>query len=81
MIYINGIKQSTITCIYNLNETYNLVKLIWNNSINNCDCMFNECMDITEIDLSNFDTSQVTSMGSMFSDCSSLTSLDLSLLI
>ena len=36
------------------------------------------CKDITEIDLSNFDTSKVTDMKDMFVSCSSLTLLDLS---
>ena len=78
VIYINGIKQSTITYIYYLNETDNFVKLIWNNSINYCGCMFRECKDITEINLSNFDTSKVMNTGFMFSGCSSLYSIDLS---
>ena len=78
MIYINGIKQPTIKYQYNLNETDNFVKLIWNNSINFCHCMFEDCKDITEIDLSNFDTSLVTNMWYMFSNCYSLSSLNLS---
>ena len=78
IIYINGIKQPTITYRFKLNETDNFVKLIWNNTINNCYEMFCKCKDITEIDLSNFDTSKVTDMGSMFYDCSSLSSIDLS---
>ena len=40
--------------------------------------MFYECMNITEINLSNFNTSIVTNMNSMFNGCSSLSSLDLS---
>ena len=40
--------------------------------------MFDGCRSLTSLDLSHFDTSQVTSMGSMFDGCSSLTSLDLS---
>jgi len=40
--------------------------------------MFYFCKDITEIDLSNFDTSKVTDMKDMFVSCSSLTLLDLS---
>ena len=40
--------------------------------------MFGYCANITEINLSNFDTSKVTTMWSMFCYCSSLTSLDLS---
>ena len=39
--------------------------------------MFRECSSLTSLDLSNFDTSNVTSMSSMFQS-SSLTSLDLS---
>ena len=78
MIYINGIKLSTINYSYYLNETYNFIDLIWNNSINYCEWMFYECKDITEIDLSNFDTSIVTSMWNMFWKCYSLSSLNLS---
>ena len=40
--------------------------------------MFWGCSSLTALDLSSFDTSQVTDMGEMFSGCSSLTSLDLS---
>ncbi len=40
--------------------------------------MFEGCNRMTEIDLSELDTSRVTNMGCMFSGCSSLTSLDVS---
>ena len=40
--------------------------------------MFNGCSNITEIDFSNFDSSEVTLMNSIFKDWSSLTSLYLS---
>ena len=78
MIYINGIKQPTINYSYYLNETDNFIDLIWNNSINYCGYMFYGCKDITEIDLSNFDTSLVTLMDYMFYNCYSLSSLNLS---
>ena len=78
MIYINGIKKSTINYSYYLNKKDNIVKLIWNNRINSCLHMFMECEDITEIDFSNFDTSMVTNMASMFWCCTSLSSLNLS---
>ena len=39
--------------------------------------MFNNCQSLTNLDLSNFDTSKVTDMSSMFYGCSSLTNLDL----
>ena len=77
-VYINGFKQETNTYRYNFNEDNNYIQLIWNNRFDTCKCMFTGCINITEIDLSNFDTSQVTYMGDMFKDCISLTSLNLS---
>jgi len=44
-------------------------------TINNCYWMFFKCEDITEINLSKFDTSKVTDMTMMFYSCSSLSSL------
>ena len=40
--------------------------------------MFYNCSKLTELDLSNFDTSKVTNMYGMFYNCSSLTTLDVS---
>ena len=40
--------------------------------------LFKDLSNAKEIVFDNFDTSQVTNMGSMFGDCSSLTSLDVS---
>ena len=42
------------------------------------DYMFNNCSNLTSLDVSKFDTQNVTSMWTMFKGCSSLTSLDLS---
>ena len=39
--------------------------------------MFEGCSRLTSLDVSKFDTSNVTNMGSMFYNCSSLTNLDL----
>ena len=77
-IYINGNKQKNINHTYYFNDTHNYVELIWNNGINNSDYIFYKCLNITEIDLSNFNTSQVTSMNHMFDGCASLTSINLS---
>ncbi len=44
----------------------------------NSDYMFYECSSLTTLDLSNLDTSRVTSMNSMFGSCSGLGTLDLS---
>ena len=40
-------------------------------------CMFSDCSSLTSIDLSNFNTNNVTNMSCMFSGCSSLTSINL----
>ena len=40
--------------------------------------MFSSCSALTTLDVSNFDTQNVTDMSSMFSNCSALTTLDLS---
>ena len=77
-IYINGDKQDSISSTYYFNETYNYVKLIWNNNINTTGHMFYLCSDITEMDLSNFNTSESVDMVYMFRDCISITSLNLS---
>ena len=79
-IKINEMKQSEIanTYYFNESETNNKVELIWNQTITTTEEMFRECSNITEIDLSNFDTSSVESMGNMFYGCSSLISINLS---
>ena len=38
--------------------------------------MFSSCSSLTNLDVRNFDTSNVTDMGGMFYGCSSLTNLD-----
>lgn len=50
-------------------------KVVFGNSANS---MFSYFSELTNIDLKNVDTSNVTDMSSMFSWCSSLTTLDLS---
>ena len=77
-VYINGIRQDKISNKYHFNQIYNYVELIFNDNIASTERMFKDCIGITEINLSNFDSSLVTSMDSMFEGCSSLNSLDLS---
>ena len=77
-LYINGEKQDLTDDKYYFNKTYNFVKLIWDDNITNCRNMFSRCENISEIDLSNFNSSQVRDMSYMFEGCSSLISLDLS---
>ena len=77
-IFINGVNQSHINPYYYFQNLENNVTLIWKNSLKTTICMFKSCSKITEMDFSNFDTSQVTDMYAMFSHCSSLTLLNLS---
>ena len=50
----------------------------FNGKINNMSGIFYRCSGLTSLDLSNWDTSNVTKMYMMFAGCSGLTSLDLS---
>ena len=77
-VYINGINQSEINSSYNLVKEVNIITLVWRRDLYSTSCMFVECNDIEEIDLSNLDTSKVTNMHSMFYGCESLKSLDVS---
>ena len=75
-VNINGISQTIKKYEYTFNKTDNIIELIFEDYINNCENMFRDCSAITEIDLSNFDSSEVTNMCHMFSNCTSLTSIN-----
>ena len=63
---------------YYVNNLENItVKVVWNDTITNTSEMFQHCDNIIEIDLSNFNASQITRMDGMFYGCSSLRSLTL----
>ena len=59
-------------------EDKNEIKIISKTPLNNTNFMFYNCSSLTSLNLSNFNTNNVTNMRSMFFDCSSLTSLNLS---
>ena len=54
------------------------VILKFKNKIKNCYRMFKDCLNLIDIDLSLFDTSDVNNKEEMFSGCNNLTNLDLS---
>ena len=60
----------------NLNSDNNTIKLIWKDNLKNCIGMFSGCSNISEIDLSNFDFSEVEYVNRMFENCFSLTSIN-----
>ena len=80
-IYINDNNTSLSDCRQINVAQYSpidKIKLVWNKTPESCSSMFLSCRDITEMDLTNFDTSLVTNMACMFQDCNSLTSVNLS---
>ena len=78
-IFINNNSISdTNTNEYYFNNYNNNIKLVWNNEPSAMGSMFKNCLNITEIDLSNFYSSEVVDMSSLFYGCSNLSSLNLS---
>ena len=65
-VHINNIKYDEIPNKYNFDQEYNSVELILDDNIDNTENMFKDCTSITEINLSAFDSSKVTSMDNMF---------------
>ena len=78
IVYINENKKELVNKSYTFEETENSVILIWEKPIKNCEGMFESCDKIIEINLTHFDTSQVTNMHHMFYDCNNLKYLDIS---
>ena len=76
-ILINGeCYNSSNECQVNdlINEM-NKIVMKWNDKLKTCQNMFKGLLNIIEIDFSNFDTSEVTSMANMFYNCTNLISI------
>ena len=72
----NCAPEPEFSSTYDFGEIPEFITLVWNsNNIQSTASMFVKCSAITEIDFSNFDTSQVTNMALMFGGCSSLETL------
>ena len=77
-IYING-KKIDFTYDYNFeDEGKYKIRYIFKKMLNSTNFMFYDCISLLSLDLSNFNTKNVTNMHSMFHNCKSLLSLDLS---
>ena len=76
-IWINGEKEDETINKYELIYNKNNITLVWNNEINSTACIFSGCADISEVDLSDFNSSKLIYMQAMFSGCKSLTSINL----
>jgi surface protein len=79
-MYIDGVKLESPVASYLFSDTdeHQLKVVMKDDAFTTARIMFYGCQDITSLDLSNFDTSKVTSMYWMFTACYGLTSLDLS---
>ena len=78
IVIINNENKSEITNTYHLENDFNNITLIWDKAPNKSTSMFDSCNRLNEIDLSNFDTSEITDMSSMFFTCTSLYFIDFS---
>jgi len=77
-IYINN-KKIKFNYKYESNEIGQIkIKFKFNKLLNSTSFMFYGCSSLESIDLSSFNTNNVTNMYGMFSFCSSLESIDLS---
>ena len=76
-IYLDGTDLGSKNSITLEKEGPNEIILSWNENIDTCYNLFYNCTDIVSIDLSNFDSSKITTMNSMFSGCTSLDSMNL----
>ena len=75
-VYVNGVIDSSCNKTCYLEGNKNSIILIFEEKINSCEAMFYGPSNITEIDLSKFDTSEVTIMSNMFSYCINLNKIN-----
>ena len=77
-LWINYINQTGFKNEYYLNDINDIIKLIWHKKPTSINSLFKDCSNITEIDLSNFDTSEIIFMADLFNGCTSLQKINLS---
>ena len=74
-VIINGIRNYSCSKTCYLSDNINIITLKFPNQIDSTEKMFKNLDYISEIDLSNFDSTLVTSMSEMFLGCSQLISV------
>ena len=76
-IYINDeLQKYSGYTVSNLTKQINKIKIIYKNNLNNCTSMFSGLTNIISIDLSNFNSSELTKIDYMFNGNSSLESIN-----
>ena len=76
-LYINNKKQNFNNCFTPDQNGDYIIKIIFKKNLKDCSYMFRGCYNITSIDLSSFDSSNVTSMKYMFGKCANLETINL----
>ena len=71
-VYVEGIKKEGCVKTCNLEGDKNKITLRYENKMKSCYYMFYELTNIIEVDLSDFDASEVSKMNGMFYGCSNL---------
>ena len=77
-LFINNIKYKYNKCFKPEEEGSYEIKIKFNIKLKDCSYMFFGCTNLTSIDLSSFDTENVTNMSYMFCGCSNLRNINLS---
>ena len=77
-VIINGKNITKITNYYNFITENNEITIKWNSPLTYTSCMFKDNTAITEIDLSEFDDSELLNMQYMFIGCKSLEKINIS---
>ena len=76
-ILVNGnIAANTGNEIIILEEEENNITMKWNDKLNNCLNMFSGLTNLIEVDFSNFDSTELTTISFIFFGCSNLTSVN-----
>ena len=76
-IIINGEIVNVVTTFsYILKNPISNITFIWNSPIKSCYNMFYNLQNLLTVDLTNFDSSQVTDVKSFFAGCTSLKSIN-----
>ena len=77
-VWINDIIQTPVKNEYYINNTNDIIKLVWHRKQISIYEYFTDCSNITEIDFSNFDASTFDQMNSVFKGCKSLQKINFS---
>lgn len=77
-LYINNKKKNQFNKHCEFPNGRHEIRIVFNGIITDCSNMFKDCQNLIEINLSNFNTEEVTNMSYMFHNCKNLSNIDLS---